>query len=309
MMLRNDALRSIAILAAAVGGVAVISFGLVTLISPTPPTESAAPSAAPSLALDTPPTAAGGNVTVEGDRAGTLVLNRLTSTAGYEAVDDRFEIVLGPARLEGPDGAITFSRDPDEGVMQVDYDGLTAYLDPGDCSVTTGAHDLSLGLVSAEIACAEVSDIRGGGTISLQGIIALPVDLIGIRDELPPSGGSLEAGTATIAFDEAIGLIGPSVVAETGRVPLPLASADSDWVVGVEYDPATDDYVMTAIGTRNEPATVAPPCPLGAQGLGMLSPQTSVVRLDFDCPDMPLPNGETGSVVGSIVVDLTDTRP
>lgn len=304
----SDALKTLGILVAAIGGVAVIIFGMVALISPAPPMESAAPSAAPSLTLDTPPTAVGGSVTVAGDRSGTLILERSSSSAHYQPAGDTFELVFDPVRLEGADGVIIFSRDPKEGVTQVDYDGLTAYLDPGDCSITTGTHDLAAGLVTAELECAEVTDIRGGGTISLHGVVGLPAELFGIRGEMPSSGGTLDVDSATVEFGEAIGVIGPSTIAETGRIPFSLVSSDQEWVVAIEYNPETDEYVMTYIGTGDEATAEGGGCPLTAETIGMLSPQTSVVRLEFDCADVPLANGESGPVVGSLVVDLFDTR-
>ena len=314
MTFAHGAARSLAVLAATVGGVAAITLGLVALVVPAAPAAVATATPDPTFDLAVAPDAVGGSLAVSGDRTGTLGLDRLESMAGYQQVGEMFELVIGPASLEGADGRIVFGRDA-EGVTQIDYNGLSFYLDPGDCTVTDGALNADAGLMSARIECVEISDIRGGGTISLDGVVALPANVLGGRSGLPPSGGRLDLGDVPLEIPEARALVDSSLIGLQEVTQIGLTSEDGATVVVVELDRETGEYSMTLIqvsgesslGQANgESVTISPACPLATETIGRLSPNVIVVRLDFDCDDVPLPGGGTGSVEGSVVVDVIE---
>lgn len=314
MTLASGAARSLGVLAATVGGVAAITLGLVALVVPAAPAAVATPTAAPTFDLAVAPDTVGGSLAVTGDRTGSLTLDRLESMAGYQQVGDMFELIIGPASLEGPDGRIVFGRDA-EGVTQVDYGGLSFYLDPGDCMLTDGALNADAGLISARVECAEISDIRGGGTISLDGVVAVPANVLSGRSGLPPSGGRLDLGGVPLEIPEARALVDMSIIDLQEVSQIGLTSEDGSTVVVVELDRETGEYAMTLIqvsgesslGQANgESVTVDPACPLAAESVGRLSPHIIVIRLEFDCDDVPLPGGGTGSVQGTVVIDIVE---
>ncbi|HSK47585.1 MAG TPA: hypothetical protein VLA05_06225 [Coriobacteriia bacterium] len=311
--------RSLAIAGATIAGVAVVTIGLIGIMVPRPTDPLPSASAGASADLTFPPDQIGGVLTVDGDRTGTLRLDSAHSDAGF-ATDGRPEVTLSDLWLEGADGRIAFSRDPDEGISKIDYDGLSFFVGPEDCTVTKGALDAASRLISVGVRCAQLEDVRGNGTIALSGVVAVPSDLMGERADLPPSGGSVTIGDETLEFSEAVVLLSGSIInGETERTPLTLLADDDgdidpdDWwsqasVLSVEQELETGEYVLTGAQVRGTAMELAAPCPVEAEDLGSLNFQTTVIRLHFACSDVELSSGERVSFDGTLVVDLVHSE-
>lgn len=302
----NDVLRSLTIVGATVAGVAAVTLGLVGLIVPRPADGVLNASAEPTFDLAIAPDRVGGSLEVSGDRTGTLRLDRGSADVRYEPAGAVPELILGDLWLTGEDGQIRFSRDPAKGVSQVQYDGLSFFLDPGDCTITPGAHNAAAGLMSALLECLEIADVRDAGVISIEGVVALPADVLGDRGDLPPSGGSIDVGDTTVDFSEAGVLLDGGVDAETGRMQMGLFNDDEEYLV-IEYDPETAEYFLIAIQIADEYAFLSEACPVAAEDLGRLNPQTTVVRFTIDCDGVDLPGGGFGTVSGSVVADIIES--
>jgi hypothetical protein len=245
----------------------------------------------------------GGTLNVEGDRTGAMVLDRMQQEPTFDDSDpDTVSVRLGPLRLTG-DGQVTISRDPEEGVTQVSYDGLSFYPKPGDCSLVEGPHNPEYALVTATLECEALEDIRGNGTVSLRGDVALPADLFGARGSIPPSGGSLVADSTTVTFPDAVTLVGPSVIAFTGRTPTPVGGGEPPTILGVEHEAEGGGWFLTSIQTGSVFAGDPAGCRLGVEQLGKLGPQAVAVRLKFDC-DLESDGEASVSVQGELVVDV-----
>lgn len=250
----------------------------------------------------------GGIVSVEGDRTGTMVLDRLQQEPTFDDSDpETVSVRLGPVRLTG-DGQVTFSRDPEEGVTQIAYDGLSFHPEPGDCTVVQGLHDPQHALVTATLECDALSDIRGNGTVSLRGDVALPADLFDARGSIPPSGGSLVADSTAITFSEAVTLVGPSVIAFTGRTPTPVGGGEPPTILGVEHEAEGGTWFLTSFQTGSDFASDPAGCRLGVEQLGKLGPQAFAVRLTFEC-DLERDGGASMSVEGKLVIDVYEQAP
>jgi preprotein translocase subunit Sss1 len=309
--------RSLAIAVATIAGVAVVTIGLIGLIVPRPTDPLPSDSAAPIADLKIPPDEVGGVLTVDGDRTGSLRLDSARTDVGF-ATEGRPEVTLGDLWLNGPDGRVAFSRDPDKGITKVDFDGLSFFIEPDDCTVTPGALNAASRLQSVEVRCEQLEDVRDNGTIGLAGVVAVPSDLLGERGDLPPSGGSVSVGEQTLEFSKAAVIVGGGIIiGETERTPLTLIADDEgggnpdDWwgqasVLGVEQDPQSGAYVLTSVLVRGEMMTLATPCPVAGEELGDLNDWTRVVELRFDCQDADLTSGETVAIDGMVVVDVLD---
>jgi hypothetical protein len=244
---------------------------------------------------------------VTGDRTGTLEIESAQGGVQYVTGDDDVvNVQRGQFRLIGDDGQIVFSSDPDEGVTQIEFDDLSFFLDPGDCDVTLGERNEANGLIAAHLECLELADIRGGGIISVEGVIAVSGDVFGERGDVPLSGGSVDVGEETIELRQVI-MAGGGQIAETGRVPLTVYAADPDTFLALEYDPEKPEMLLTFMLAEGVPVTLSEPCPVTVEDLGDLNEFTTVVRLTFDCDNAALDDGTPIILDGTVVVD-SDVR-
>ena len=290
-----------AMLGATLVGVAGVTLLLIGVISPHATAEPT-PSAAPSFDLAIAPDRIGGRLAVTGDRSGTLLIERVQGGVQSAAAEgDSVSVQRGPFRLIGENGQVMFGGDPEDGVTQIDFDDLSFYLDPGDCDITLGERNDANGLMAVRLDCPELADLRGGGIVSVEGVVAVPGDVLGERGDVPPSGGSVTVGDETVELSELI-MVGGGELVETGRVPLSVHGADPDTVLGLEYDPDTAEIFLTYMIAGGIPLTLPEPCPVMVEDLGDLSDFTSVVRLTIDC-DALLEDGTSTSLDGTVVVD------
>ncbi len=303
--LRNAA-RSAAILALAMSLVVLMTLALsrVLVSRPTDPVVDL-PTPVVELNLSAAPTEIGGQLTVTGDREGAMTFATARSTPGYEpdpAVAGGLAYVRGDVIVRGPEGDIVFSPRTGE-ITRIEYDGMSFYLDPGDCVATPGGRNDDAGLLNVRVDCPSVADLRGGGVIGLDGVIAVPADALGDRGVLPATGGSVELGETAIEIVMGVALIGGIAPMEEERVPV-LAPADAFTALAILYDPADNSYELTGVQLDGEFAELTRPCRLTSEDLGRLNPETSVVRLAIDCADVARPDGTTAALSGEIVVDL-----
>ena len=312
----KDWAAGLSILAAAFGGTVLLTIGLTALIVPgASGAASALESAAPSgEAVDrTPPpvgqspTAVGGTLTVSGDAEGTLELDRENAEIGFD-FDDEIAIGRledGPYQLTGEEGRISFAVNPLV-VEQIDFSGLSFYPEPEDCVVTAGVLNPSLGIATAALRCEEIADIRDNGVVTFDGTIMAAGDVLGMRGELPTSGGSLTAGPESLVFSEARLLLEPfGFDADTGLANLPLFTPEGESGLIIEYDPHTHELSLGTIVVGGEPAEPAGgACSVTRTDLGLLNPRTSVVELTVACAAVGIPELGSVAVDGSLVVDL-----
>jgi hypothetical protein len=309
------------ILGAAFVGTVVVTMGLAAVIVPqgfrAVPSHEPAASGAVAVdmtppPLDSVPDRIGGVLTMTGEAEGTLVLDRENAEIGFEFDEETETARLedGPYRLGGAEGQVTFDVDP-LAVAQIDVGGLSFYPEPDDCAITPGALNPQLGIASAGLRCEDITDIRDNGVVTIEGTILAAGDVLGMRGDLPSSGGTLTVGSTAIEFSEARLLLEPfGFDAATGLANLPLFTADQESGLIVEYDPQTHELDVGSIVVDGETADFADgTCSVARTDIGILNPRTSVVELSVHCDAVAMPGLGSVAVDGSLVADLTGIDP
>lgn len=306
----RGAAGGLAILSATVGGVAAVAFGLGALIAPASPV-FVAPTTTPEPTFDVAiaPEEVGGLLEISGDRTGTMLLDESWGIGGRREVRDDGAVVIMPTEatveLRGADGHIRFEGATGE-VTHIAYDGLTIYLDPGECTVTHGEINQKAGLMAALVECPEISDVRGQGIVSVTAVVALPLEILRGRGDLPPIGGSVEIAGTTVMFEEAEIFLDGEPLEETGRIHWGIFDEDRAAGIDLEYDPEADRFFVNGVFTTDESVEFAEPCPIAVEELGHINDYTTAVRLDIDCTDVAVLGGGTGSVTGTVVADVIE---
>ena len=314
---------SVALLAASFAGTVLLTIGLAAVIAPdgiggpsvADPTASEMAVTVTPQPVDQAPTAIGGALVVTGDLDETLVLDREDAEIGFN-FDTETGIALledGPYRLVGEEGRVTFGVDP-LSVEQIDVAGLSFYPTPADCRVTPGVLNAAIGIASAALRCEEISDIRDNGVVTIDGTIAVAGDVLGMRGELPPTGGTIAVGSATIELPEARVLLDPfGFDAATGLASEPLFDDDSESGLVLAYDPETGELSLSTIVAGPDAFAEVPDgaCSVERSDLGALNPRTTVAELAIRCDALDVADLGTVAVDGSLVVDLigVDGRP
>jgi hypothetical protein len=293
----SDWFRSITALGTAFAGVVMVTLGLATLIVSGPavlpqPSDVAGPAPAPSAPADPAVTGIpglGGDLAVTGDLEGTYLLNRVADGPGYG--------------IRGPEGRVFFDESP-LSVVQMNLDGLSFFPAPEDCTITPGNLTNAIGIGRAELACDDLTDIRGNGTVDVRGTIGLPLDLLAVR-ELPLPGGSVTVGDETWTFTEAtleawqLPLIGG-----TRSYNLELVDEEAGGGLLFTFDIETRRLALAAIGRRGTVEIVPPgACELGTEELGQLNARTTVLGLTIDCPAVDVPGIGRMPIGGTVVVE------
>lgn len=293
----SDWRRSIIALGTAFAGVVLLTLGIAGLLVPQHRSISGEPQA--SGATDQPravgeegrPTipSLGGELTVTGDRPGTLVVNRY-------AVGTRFGI-------SGDDGEIYFGTDP-FGVAQLNYDGLSFFPDEGDCTITPGNSANAVGVGSAELRCEEIADVRGGGVVTIAGTIGLPVDVLAGMN-LPSSGGRLDVGGETWSFDDAeLATWQMGMRAGQTEYQMKLVDDDGRGTLNFTFDVNARSVTLANVrrGEDNENVPEGS-CQLRSAELGTRDIRTTVLELSIDCTGVTVPGMGEVSISGTVVVD------
>lgn len=130
------------------------------------------------IGTDFVPDVVGGRLTVTGAREATLDLEPKGNGPNFGLGSSKTQLYLQGGPLE---------------ITQMDHDGLSFFPDPDDCVFTIGERNEVAGLVAVMVSCPELTDIRGNGTLAVEGHLALPAD-IAIAVELPQTGGTSPSG-------------------------------------------------------------------------------------------------------------------
>lgn len=302
----GDLARASAILGAMVGGVAAFTFGLSTALTPATGLAEPTPTQEATFDLEIPPTVIGGRLEFTGDRSGTMALESASGLGGRYEIESGGGVVVLPEEevaLRGPDGRLRFQPRTHE-ITRIEYDGLSLWVDPGQCTLTLGAVSDETGLMSALVQCAELDDIRDQGTVSVRGVVSLPADVLRGRGDMPPTGGTIEVGTRSITFGEAEIFLDGEPDEETNRIHWGIFTEDRTSGIHLQYDEQAVQYFLHLLTVGDEAAILADPCPLEAEELGRINGYTTTVRLTFECNDIPGPWEDPVSVTGSLVADV-----
>lgn len=292
----TDWLRSLGVLSAAFAGVVAVTVGLAAAVAPgrapAPAGVDGEPTARPSVAdLDTAPSALGGTIVVTGDREASM-------TVDEEAADGQYGLV-------GDDARIFFGGDPLT-VVQLNLDGLSFFPDPDACEITAGRLNPAIGVASAGIRCDEVADIRGNGVVSLRAVLGVAGDMLGLRGDLPPSGGSVTVGDEVLDFAEArLYAFGRPVV--VGGYDTDMRLVDGRIALHFSYDPRTHGIALEAVAVDDVPTELdANACSIATREVGRLNPRTAVLDLTLACPAVELPELGTVAIDGSLIVEQVE---
>lgn len=293
----NDWLRSAAVLAVSFAGVVALTVGLAVLIVPAPASSSEVPNGgasrvpatpAPVGDLDAVPTGVGGTLVVTGDREASLSVDRESSAGQYGLIGDDARIFLGGDPLT---------------VVQMNLDGLSFFPERDACTVTPGQHNQEIGVASAEVRCTNLADIRDSGVVSVRGVLGIAADMLGMRGDLPPSGGSLVFGDQTLTFTEAwlFPFAGP-VMAGEERTNMGLI--DGSTGLYFTYDArthATDLSFIEISGVVTEVPAGA--CSIETEEIGKVNPRNTLVDMTVRCPAVELPDRGPIVIEGSVIVE------
>jgi hypothetical protein len=296
----GDWFRSVTVLAVAFVGAVVVTIGLATVIVPGGAAEpQGAVDDGDGAPVDTPTPAPivgiGGNLTVTGDREGTLTVRRESNDGNYSLVGDGARVVF-----EG-------SRPPV--VSQVSWEGLEFFPEPDACTVVPGELDDEIGVGYVEIRCEDLADIRGGETISIAGTLGLALTTVGESD-LPEMGGSVAVGEETWEFEEAF-LFGFPVNQGAGTEDFNMILTDpGHGSLRFRYDVQTHRLTLVNVERGGQASELgAGACSLGTAELGRLSPGAAIVELTIDCPAADVPGLGAVAISGTPIVQQVDFIP
>lgn len=297
----TDWLRSLAVLAASFAGVVVLTVALAVLIVPGPVGTSGGtgvgdPSDAPATAapigdLDLAPTAIGGTLVVTGDRNLNLVVDRESTDGQYGLIGDDARVFIGGDPLS---------------ILQMNLDGLSFFPDPDECTITPGRLNQDIGVAGAHLRCEGVGDIRDDGVVTVDGVVGIAADMLGMRGDLPRSGGSITLEDETLEFADAVLYAFPSP-AIAGEDQTNMGLVDGRMELYFTYDVQTHGIALVTI-ERDDVATEVPPgaCSISTRELGKLNPRTIVLDMTLACPAVELPDVGSVAIDGSLIVEQVD---
>lgn len=296
----TDWFRSISVLGLAFAGVVALTFGLAAVIVPRADGAAQVPGASspyPSggVVPGGPVTSIGGTLVVSGARDALFSLDR-------EELGSRYAVA-------GPEGRIIFEGNPLT-VAQISFDGLEFLLGPDECSVTPGERHEETGVAAAHIACEEIADVRDQGMVTVDGVIGVAADLLGLRGDLPESGGTVMLGDETLTFDFAAMTI-PSGGHLSGVYAGSLHDPDTATTITFTYDPQDHQMVLSEIAySMREPRqpTRVPPgaCSVTTTEIGPLNPHTRVAEMAIRCAAIEVDALGTVSLEGALIVELAE---
>lgn len=295
----NDWLRSVTVLGLGFGVVVLVTLELAILILPSPPgpgeAEDVRPPVVPVI-VEAPevegdvPTRLGGTLDVTGDREGTFRLTR-------ETTDGRYGLI-------GDDGRIFFGNDP-LAVVQMNFDGLSFFPEPDECTITPGELNDAIGVAWADLHCADLADVRGNGVVTIDGTIGLAGDLLGMRGDLPTTGGTVDIGGETLTVTEALLLAFPRpAIAGAGRYHMELVDDDTGLALNFTYGHVTHRLVLANVERDGMDQDVsAEACSIATRELGRLNPRVAIVELSLQCAEVEVPGLGPVAIAGSVIVE------
>jgi len=236
------------------------------------------------------PSAEGGQLEVTGAVEGSVSLDRTAHGPTYG--------------LENSDMKIFFESDPLV-ISQMSYEGLAFFPEEGDCEFTEGTHNEESGLVAVEISCEELVDIRENGTITMEGILALPANLV-IERDLPDTGGTVTIGNRERELSPDVTLF---VFPDQGSDEGPSFSAvtdDTDASVTLifNYDPESEIITLSRVSYEGEQVDIGPgQCSTESAQLAAINPEHSIHGLSFSCDVVDIPSLGEVPIHGSVVFE------
>lgn len=267
--------------------------GLARLVVPDEPTFSEGLEEAAETedgTVDFTPIAVGGQLEVTGAAEGTISLERTAHGPTYG--------------LENSDMRIFFESDPLT-INQMSYEGLAFFPEPGDCDFTEGEHNEDVGLVGVEVSCPELVDIRGNGTITLAGVLALPADMV-LELDLPEKGGTVSIGGDSIEFGSDLHLfVGPSPDDHgTSDIQLTAVSDSPRATLIFPYDLDSGLLRLGRVGYSGGSTDVDPEeCSHDLSELAVINTQSRILQLDFSCAEIQLANVGRVPIEGTLVFE------
>lgn len=283
--------RGLAVLAGAAGAVMLGIIGLSWVVVNVVPDFGegfAAADANPDGSLDFAPSGIGGELMVTGDRKATLELAQ-----GFSE---------GPGfQLSASNGKVFIESSP-LSVATIYVDDLAFFPEPEDCEFTPGEVTEELGLVAARLVCPQLDDIRDNGSISVEGYLALPADMV-IERDLPDLGGIVTVGDETWEMEEAYLFIGPEFNFGGEPEPVSLDMWSSDYQRGFDFemDRETESVTLSFIySTDGESEPPPGSCSITTEFLVQVNPTDSIERVDFECDAVVVPGSGTVSINGSV---------
>ena len=296
----GDWFRSVTVLALAFVGAVVVTIGLANVIVPggaTEPQTAAGGNDGGATPAATVPaiTGIGGNLTVTGDREGTLTVTRESNEGTYSLVGDAARVVF-----QGSQPPV---------ISQISWEGLEFFPDPEACTITPGELDDEIGVGYAEIGCEGLADIRGGETVDMAGTLGLALTTIGESD-LPPMGGSVTVGDESWEFTDAF-LFGFPVNLGPGTEDFNMVLTDEgNGTLRFRYDVQTHRLTLVNVERDEEASDLDPgACGLETQELGRLSPGVAIVELAIDCPTANVPGLGAVAITGTLVIQQIESIP
>ncbi len=296
----GDWFRSVTVLALAFVGAVVVTIGLANVIVPggaSEPQSAAGGADGGATPAATVPaiTGIGGNLTVTGDREGTLTVTRESNGGTYSLVGDAARVVF-----QGTQPPV---------ISQMSWEGLEFFPDPEACTITPGELDNEIGVGYAEIRCEGLADIRGGGTVDMAGTLGLALTTIGESD-LPPMGGSVAVGDESWEFTEAF-LFGFPVNLGAGTEDFNMVLTDEgNGSLRFRYDVQTHRLTLVNVERGGEASDLdAAACALKTEELGRLSPGVAIAELAIDCPAANVPGLGAVPITGTLIVQQIESIP
>lgn len=288
--------KGVGVLVAAAGLVIALVVGLAQLTVPDDPTfaegfEDAA--TGPGGSIDFVPTAIGGELQVSGAKEGSISLE---SQVG------------GPTfGLGGTNARVFFDVDP-LSINQMSYQDLAFFPEPDDCEFTEGQHNEEVGIAAVQVVCAELVDIRDNGTISMEGYVALPANMV-IELDVPDTGGTVTVGDVTFEPEDPVLFIGPTFEGSDAHeiqlflgTPAVGTGATDNAAVTFAYSGTTDSLTLTRVNLRRGIAEVDPgECTTENRELTVVNPQTSYWEVSFSCESVDVSSLGALSVEGDVV--------
>lgn len=274
--------------------VVLMVVGMALLIVPDEPTfseglEEAAES--DDGTVDFTPTAVGGQLEVTGAAEGTITLERTAHGPTYG--------------LENSKTKIFFETNPLT-ISQMSHEGLAFFPEPGDCEFTEGEHNEESGLVGVEVSCAELVDIRGNGTITLEGVLALPADLV-IQIDMPDTGGTITVGDEEWEIVDPVLVVAPSSLDDDmTAVAFPLQSEEPPRTLHLSYDATADRISIVGFSVPREDFRELPAgeCDVNDETLMAVNPEAEIRELTISCEQVDVPDMGTIDIEGSVVYQI-----
>jgi hypothetical protein len=130
--------------------------------------------------------------------------------------------------------------------------------------------------------------------------------MLGMRGDLPPSGGSLTFGDETLNFTEAwlFTFLGP-VMAGDDRTNMGLV--DGDTGLYFTYDAQSHATALAFIEIEGAITEVpAGACTITTQEIGKVNPRNTLVEMTVRCPVVELPDLGSIAIDGSVMVDQVE---